>query len=113
MSTRRVPDESCYRLHHPRSCTNINYKRYRKYCLSRKSKLHKNWVKEGEPKFTGMFFVRHDDFLGDLEIAEYYINKKGEGNWMSHKRPSAWSEIETYEYVDKEESLIYEDEYIR
>jgi len=82
---------------------------FRSHCL--RAKLPKSWVgiEEGNPPFSGLFFIKHVDFVGDIDIAEYFINKKGNGFWMTPGNPKAWSEIETYDYKDKEGNLIYDE----
>jgi len=82
---------------------------YRKHCLT--TNMHKHWITEGNPEFAGLFFIKHKDFLGEIDIAEYHINKKGKGFWLTPGDPSAWSEIETYDYTDQEGNPIYQYEY--
>jgi hypothetical protein len=41
--------------------------------------MPKRWVNNDDekPLCTGLYFIKHKDFLGDVDIAEYHINKKG------------------------------------
>lgn len=82
------------------------FSKFRAQCL--RSRMHKDWVTEGNPEFAGLFFIKHKDFVGDVDIAEYHINKKGVGFWLTTDGITAWSEIETYDYVDQEGNPIYE-----
>ncbi len=93
--------------------TNIkSFTRFRNHCLT--AKLTKNWVKteDKNPDFAGMFFIKHEDFLADVDITEFYINKKGEGHWLCAGTPTAWAEIETYDYKWPDGTPVYDDELI-
>lgn len=93
--------------------TNLRtFTKFREHCL--KAKLTKNWVstEEGNPDFSGMFFIKHEDFLGDVDITEYYINSKGNGYWLCAGTPTAWAEIETYDYKWPDGTPVYDDEFI-
>jgi hypothetical protein len=93
--------------------TNLKaYAKFRDHCL--RSKLSKHWVStdDNNPEFGGMFFIKHKDFLGDVDITEYYINKKGKGYWLCAGTPTHWAEIETYEYKWPDGTLVYDDEFI-
>ena len=87
---------------------------HKKYAQFRASalrlKVKKVWVetKNANPEFDGLFFIKHKDFLGDIDIAEFFINSKGQSFWLTPSDPTHWAEIETYEYKDKEGNFIYE-----
>lgn len=93
----------------------INYRsfsQFRAQCL--RAKMSKHWVstEEDNPEYSGLFFIKHDDFLGDIDIAEFFINKKGEKFWLTPGDPTHWSEIETYDYFYEDGTPVYNDEYI-
>lgn len=76
-----------------------SFNRFRRQCLV--SKMSKDWVEGVVPPCSGLFFIKHETFFGEVDIAEYFINSKGVGFWMTPGDPVAWSEIETYDYVDE------------
>jgi len=84
---------------------------FRRQCL--KTKMPKTWVKteESNPDFSGLFFIKHEDFVGDIDIAEFFINSKGKRFWMTPGDPTHWAEIETYDYTFEDGTPVY-DEYI-
>jgi hypothetical protein len=84
---------------------------FRAQCL--KAKMHKNWKsnEESSPDFSGLFFIKHKDFVGDIDIAEFYINSKNQKFWMTPGDPTHWSEIETYDYTWNDGTPVYDDEY--
>jgi hypothetical protein len=94
-----------------RRLTNIaTFSSFRQHCLS--SNLKKRWVKndEEEPICTGLYYIKHKDFLGDVDIAEYHINTKGKAFWCTAGKPTHWAEIETYEYMLEDGTPLYEDQ---
>jgi len=94
-----------------RKLTNIaTFHRFRTQCLN--SKMPKRWVDndDEEPLCTGLYFIKHKDFLGDVDIAEYHINKKGKAFWCTAGNPTHWAEIETYEYMLEDGTPLYEDQ---
>ncbi len=84
---------------------------FRKQCL--KDRDPKDWVgvDEGNPEFSGLFFIKHADFVGDIDIAEFFINSKGKRFWMTPGDPTHWAEIKTYDYKWPDGTPVYEDEY--
>ena len=96
---------------HDRKLTNMaSFTRFRRQCLS--SKMPKNWIDNNveEPKCTGLYFIKHKDFLGDIDIAEFHVNQKGKSFWLTGGKPTHWSEIETYEYMLADGKPLYEDQ---
>ena len=94
-----------------RKLTNIaTFSRFRRQCLN--SKMPKRWVDndEEQPICTGLYFIKHKDFLGDIDIAEYHINTKGKAFWCTPGQPTHWAEIETYEYMLEDGTPLYEDQ---
>jgi len=94
-----------------RRLTNIaTFSKFRKQCLS--SRMQKRWIDstEEQPNCTGLYFIKHKNFLGDVDIAEYHINSKGATFWCTSGDPSHWSEIETYEYILEDGTPLYEDQ---
>ena len=81
---------------------------FRAQCL--KVKLTKFWVKttDENPEFSGLFYIKHSDFHEDIDIAEFFINSKGKKFWMTPGDPTHGSEIETYDYLDKDGKMIYQ-----
>ena len=75
-----------------------------------KLKVKKSWVatSDGNPDFSGLFFIKHKDFVGHIDIAEFFINSKGKKFWLTPSDPTHWAEIETYEYKDEEGRAIYD-----
>jgi hypothetical protein len=51
--------------------------------------MPKRWVNNDDekPLCTGLYFIKHKDFLGDVDIAEYHINKKGKAFWCTAGNP--------------------------
>jgi len=94
-----------------RKLTNIaTFHRFRTQCLN--SKMPKQWVNNDTevPVCTGLYFIKHKDFLGDVDIAEYHINSKGKSFWCTSGNPTHWAEIETYEYMLEDGTPLYEDQ---
>jgi len=94
-----------------RKLTNIaTFHRFRTQCLN--SKMPKQWVNNDTevPVCTGLYFIKHKDFLGDVDIAEYHINSKGKSFWCTAGNPTHWAEIETYEYMLEDGTPLYEDQ---
>lgn len=94
-----------------RKLTNIaTFSSFRRQCLT--SKMTKNWVDNDneQPICTGLYFIKHKDFLGEVDIAEYHINKKGKTFWCTPGKPTHWSEIETYEYLLKDGTPLYQEQ---
>jgi len=83
---------------------------FRKQCF--KSKWDKYWVKtsDSNPEYPGLFWIKHKDFLGEIDIAEFYINKKGKSFWMTPGDPSEWAEIATYYYVYEDGTPVYDED---
>ncbi len=94
-----------------RRLTNIaTFSSFRRQCLA--SKMPKHWVDndDKQPICTGLYFIKHKDFLGDIDIAEYHINTKGKAFWCTGGKPTHWAEIETYEYMLEDGTPLYEDQ---
>jgi len=94
-----------------RKLTNMaTFTKFRRQCLG--STIPKRWVdnNEQEPECTGLYFIKHKDFLGDVDIAEYHINSKGKTFWCTAGNPTHWAEIETYEYMLEAGTPLYEDQ---
>jgi len=94
-----------------RKLTNIDtFQKFRRHCLS--STMKKNWIDNDDesPICTGLYFIKHKDFLGDVDIAEYHINSKGKTFWCTGGAPTHWAEIETYEYMLEDGTPLYEDQ---
>jgi hypothetical protein len=90
-----------------------DHKRYSAFRASAlRLRTKKFWVDadEKEPDFSGLFFIKHRDFLGDIDVAEFFINSKGKRFWLTPSRPTHWAEIETYEYTYEDGTPVY-DEY--
>lgn len=88
-----------------------DHKKYAQFRASAlKLKVKKVWVDadERDPEFSGLFFIKHKDFVGDIDIAEFFINSKGKRFWLTPSRPTHWAEIETYDYKDEKGNLVYE-----
>ena len=88
-----------------------DHKKYAQFTASAlKLKVKKVWVDadERDPEFSGLFFIKHKDFVGDIDIAEFFINSKGKRFWLTPSRPTHWAEIETYDYKAEKGNLIYE-----
>lgn len=87
------------------------FNRFRDQCLN--AKMPKYWVntEEKNPEFSGLFFVAYDDSPGEFDIGEFFINSKGKRFWVSARPPIRWAEIETYEYINEDGTLVY-DEFI-
>ena len=91
--------------------TRTDEKRYAQFRASAlKLKTKKFWVstEERNPEFDGLFFIKHPDVMGDVDIAEFYINSKGKRFWLTPSTPTHWAEIETYDYRDEHGDLIYD-----
>ena len=88
------------------------FARFRDHCLN--ARLPKYWVDtdKNNPEFSGLFFVKHRDSPGEFDIAEFFINKKGQRFWMTAEPPVQWSEIETYEYTHEDGTPVYDDDII-
>ena len=89
-----------------------DHKKYAQFRASAlKLKVKKVWVetKDANPEFAGLFFIKHKDFLGDIDIAEFFINSKGKRFWMTAKPPTRWAEIETYDYINEDGTPVYDD----
>jgi len=94
-----------------RKLTNIaTFSSFRRQCLT--ARMPKNWVDNDkeQPICTGLYFIKHKDFLGDIDIAEYHINTKGKTFWCTPGKPTHWAEIETYEYMLEDGTPLYEDQ---
>ena len=94
-----------------RRLTNIaTFTAFRRHCLS--SRMPKRWVDNNQekPVCIGLYFIKHKDFLGDIDIAEYHINTKGKGFWLCAGSPISWAEIETYDYMLEDGTPLYEDQ---
>lgn len=98
-----------YRVLDHRRTDQKAFSRFRDQCLN--SRMLKAWVKtdEGNPEFSGLFFVRHDDSPGEFDIAEFFINMKGKRFWLTPKPPTYWAEIETYDYVWEDGKSVYDE----
>ncbi len=83
---------------------------FRKQCLN--SRMIKNWVSNADekPECTGLYFIKHKDFLGEIDIAQFYINSKGKSYWLTAGEPTAWSEIETYDYILEDGQPLHQEE---
>jgi hypothetical protein len=88
------------------------WRRFRYKCL--KNKDPKDWVSvdDGNPEFSGLFFIKHKDFLADVDIAEFFINSKNKRFWMTPGDPTHWAKIEDYNYKWPDGTPVYEDEHI-
>jgi hypothetical protein len=94
-----------------RKLTNIaTFSGFRRQCLT--ANMSKHWVDNDneQPVCTGLYFIKHKDFLGDIDIAEYHINSKGKSFWCTGGNPTHWAEIETYEYMLEDGTPLYEDQ---
>lgn len=90
--------------------TNPNkFTEFRKHCLN--GKHFKDWVKteDRNPRFSGLFFIKHKDFPGEFDIAEFFINTKGKRFWMTNGDPVEWAEISTYEYFHQDGTPVYDE----
>ena len=101
-----------YRVLDHRRTEQKAFSRFRDQCLN--SRMLKAWVKtdEGNPEFSGLFFVKHPDSPTEFDIAEFFINKKGKRFWMTAETPLQWAEIETYEYTHEDGTPVYDDDFI-
>ena len=66
-----------------------DHKKYAQFRASAlKLKVKKVWVDadERDPEFSGLFFIKHKDFVGDIDIAEFFINSKGKRFWLTPSR---------------------------
>lgn len=98
-----------YKIHDQRRTSPKQWELFRRHCL--KSKMKKYWVstEEGNPGFSGLFFIKHKDFVGDIDIAEFFINSKGKKFWLTPGDPTHWAEIETYDYTWEDGTPVYND----
>jgi hypothetical protein len=76
----------------------VTFSNFRSKCL--KMRDQKDWVdvNDRNPSVAGLYFIKHKDFLADIDITEYTINKKGKGYWCCMGQPTHWAKIETYDY---------------
>jgi len=111
MSNRKWNGQTWYNQLDQRRTNEKLFTRFRDHCLT--AKLPKHWViteDEGNPEFSGLFFVSHADSPGEFDLAEFFINSKGKRFWLSARPPVKWAEIETYEYTYEDGTPVY-DEY--
>jgi hypothetical protein len=110
MSNRQWNGQTWYNQLDQRRTNEKLFTRFRDHCLT--AKLPKHWViteDEGNPEFSGLFFVSHADSPGEFDIAEFFINSKGKRFWLSARPPVKWAEIETYEYTYEDGTPVYDD----
>lgn len=110
MSNRKWNGQTWYNQLDQRRTNEKLFTRFRDHCLT--AKLPKHWViteDEGDPEFSGLFFVSHADSPGEFDIAEFFINSKGKRFWLSARPPVKWAEIETYEYTYEDGTPVYDD----
>jgi len=96
-----------------RRTDHAKFSEFRRHCLN--AKLPKYWMDtemDGNPEFSGLFFVKHPDSPTEFDIAEFFINKKGKKFWMTAETPLQWAEIETYEYTHEDGTPVYDDDLI-
>ena len=58
------------------------------------------WVDASErpPRVSGMYYVKFDEYPGEINVAEFYKSKKTE-HWSCMYKPTHWSEpLEQYEH---------------
>lgn len=91
--------EKEYTVHDRRRTDPAAFSRFRSQCLSNKEEKHWIRVDECNPEFSGLYFIRHKDFIGDIDIAEFFINSKGKRFWMTPGDPTHWAPINEYEYI--------------
>ena len=85
------------------------FTRFRKQCLN--AKMRKSWIdaNNGNPEFSGLFFVRLKG-EANYDVSELYINKKGARFWLTSEPPAHWAEIETYDYYFEDGTPVYDEE---
>lgn len=88
-----------YALHDRRRTHAVAFSNFRRECLN--SKMEKHWVKVDEcnPEYSGLYFIKHPDFVGDIDVAEFFINSKGNRFWLTAGDPTHWAAIDTYDYI--------------